>query len=259
MLDDFEPILFETPREFENIELYFLHDIHKGNALCDVKKWDAVKKEILSAPNRYAVFIGDALENAIPGSKNDIFTQTIPPQEQKEWFTEQLIDLRDRIAGGVDGNHEWNRSEKACGLYPLYDCFVIAGIKERYRPHFMFVDIGVGTSGKDPRHKQTHYVGYCVHVAKDMKNFSTADVIDGIDFFGYGHDHDPREHPRAKLVYDAKNKTVTQKSIETINSGSFLTYGGYAAQKAYRPVSDKIYKLVLSGREKKIVSIGFYV
>jgi hypothetical protein len=258
LLSDFVPIIFDTPREFEYIELYLLHDIHKGSAQHDERKWNEVKREILAQPNRYALFVGDAMENATPGSKSDMFTQTIPPHEQKEWFTEQLIDLAGRTIGVTDGNHEKNRSTKMAGLYPLYDCCVMAGIKERYRPHFLVCDIGVGTSAKDPK-KQIRYVGCCIHKAKDLKAYSTADALDGIDFFVYGHDHDPKDHPRAKLVYDAKNKKLTTKSVEVINSGAFLTYGGYAADSAYRPVSDKLFKIVPHGGRKNIKTVGFYV
>jgi len=254
---DFAPIIFNTPKEFDCIELYFIHDLHKGSHLHDKKKWETVKREILSEPWRYVLFLGDAMENVIPDSKGDIFLQTLSPQEQKEWFAGELTDLKDRTIGVEDGNHD-RRVAKKAGFYPLYDCCVLAGIKDRYRPHFMFADIGVGRRGKDPK-QQVRYVGYCVHKAKDMKNFSTADAVDGIDFFAYGHDHDPKDHPRAKLVYDTTRKIVTQKSIETINAGSFLAYGGYAADEAYRPLSDKVYKLILSGGKKNIQSVGFYV
>lgn len=259
MLSDFQPIIINTPKEFPFIEIYFLHDLHKGNALFDEKKWDGIKKEIMAEPYRYAVHIGDALENAIPGGKSDVFYQTMPPQEQKEWYTEQLIDMGEKTLLVVDGNHERNRTTKVCGMFPLYDACLAAGIKDRYRPHFALLDIGVGAHKDAGVGKPVRYFGYCIHKAKDQRNFSSADTIDGIDFFAYGHDHDPKEHPRAKLVYDAKNKKLTNKSVETINSGSFLTYGGYAADNAYRPTSDKVYKLILDGEKKRLSTVGFYI
>ena len=66
--------------------------------------------------------IGDMMENVIPSSKGDIFGQTASSQEQKEWLTDQLLDLKDKTICVLDGNHERNRSTKAAGLYPLYDC-----------------------------------------------------------------------------------------------------------------------------------------
>jgi hypothetical protein len=78
----------------------------------------------------------------------------------------------------------------------------------------------------------------------------------------YGHDHDPKEHARAHLVYDPHQKKVRTKSIETLNAGSFLKYGDYAARAAYRPPSDKLYKLILcpcNHTEKRMATVGFYL
>ena len=75
----------------------------------------------------------------------------------------------------------------------------------------------------------------------------------------YGHDHDPKDHPRAKLVYDTKNKFVSIKNIEIIDGGAFLEYGGYAATAPYRPASSKMYKIVFDGKNKYIKTVGFYV
>ena len=258
MIADDKPILFNTDEHYDEIELYILHDIHYGNECFNNDKWKKMKAEILSEPNRFVCFVGDAIENAVPGSKSDMFTQTCPPEDQKEWFAEQLTDLAERVLCVTDGNHENNRSTKMCGLYPLYDCCFMAGIKDRYRHGFALCDIGVGKG--DHKGRQLHYVGMCTHRAKDLKSFNSADCIDGIDFFLFGHDHDPKDHPRQKMVYDSKNKTISYKSVEVINAGSFLDYGGYAVHGAYRPLSGKSYKLILSGRgQKKIQTIGFYL
>ena len=109
--------------------------------------------------------------------------------------------------------------------------------------------------------RKTQDVGFVTHKARDLKGWSTADTLEGFDFMCYGHDHDPKEHSRAHLVYDGKNKKVGVKSIETVNCGSFLDYGGYAARAAYRPPSDKLYKLVLcpSGDKKQMQTVGFYL
>lgn len=257
MLTDFKPIIFNTPHCLNGIELYFAHDIHKGSELHDEQKWKAFKNELLSADNRFVVFVGDCFENAIVGSKSDVYTQKFNPYEQKEWFTAELKELADKTIAVVSGNH-CARTTKTVGLYPLYDCCVAAGIAERYRQHFAFVDIGVGVSthGKD---KQFRYVGYLTHKLKDIKSCNGADFVDGIDFAAYGHDHTPKDQPRAKLVYDNKNKTVALKDIEIVDSGSFLTYGGYAADSGYRPSSSKCYKLILDGKTKEITSVGFHV
>ena len=144
MQSDYSPVLFTTPKEFAFIEVYAIHDLHVGNTTFNLQKWNALKEDILSVPNRYAIFVGDMMENAVPGSKSDVFTQTMSPQDQKEFIAKELTDLAERTIAIVDGNHERNRVTRATGLYPLYDCALLAGIGDRYRPHFVIADIGVG-------------------------------------------------------------------------------------------------------------------
>lgn len=253
MLSEYKPIVFDTPKEFDEVEILFAHDIHKGSAQHDRQKWDRFKRFVMCKPNRYVIWVGDYCENAITGSKSDIYTQTAPPWQQKEWLTEQFIELADRTICIVPGNHESNRITRTCGLYPVYDCAKDAGISDRYRQTFAFVDVGVGHGGHG-NGKQTRYVGFVVHRLRDCKGYNGALYVDGIDFAAYGHDHDPKSHPRAKLVYDSKNKAVVHKDIEIINSGGFLTYGGYAVDGAYAPNSTKLFRLALGGEKNKHTS-----
>ena len=258
MQTDYKPILFDTNPAFGWIEIYFAHDIHKGSELHDEKKWARFKREILEEPNRFVVFCGDYCENAVTGSKSDIYTQTAPPHIQKEWFTEQLVELKDRAIAIVPGNHENNRITRTCGLFPVYDCAKEAGIQDRYRQHFAMVDIGAGNGGHGAG-KQIRYVGYITHRLRDNKQYSGSDFVDGIDFAAYGHDHSPKDQARSKLVYDSKNKAVVQKDIEVIDSGSFMTYGGYGVDGGYRPQSTKTYKLLLDGKRKDIKTLGYHI
>lgn len=259
MQPDNKPILFNAPAEFSEIEIYAIHDLHYGNRQFNLSKWKKLKEEILSQPNRYCVMVGDMMEMAIPGSKSDTFHQTVPPEMQKEWIAYEMGELADRIIAVTSGNHEHNRATKICGLYPLYDACCWARIQDRYRENFAVVDISVG---KRDKNRQYHYAGFLTHKARDLKGWSTVDTLEGFDFMIYGHDHDPKEHARAHLVYYPQNKSIRTKSIETINAGSFLEYGDYAARAAYRPPSDKLYKIVLCPRsevDKRMQTVGFYL
>lgn len=261
MQADTKPIIFNAPMEFDEIEIYPIHDLHYGNAQFNMSKWKKLKAEILNQPNRYCVMVGDLMEMAVPGSKSDVFSQTVPPEAQKEWVSYEMGELAERIIAVVSGNHEHNRATKLCGLHPLYDACCWARIQDRYRENFAVADIGVG-SYRHTTHRQNRYAAFLTHKAKEMKNWSTADTLEGFDFMVYGHDHDPKEHSRSHLVYDYINKTVRTKRIETVNAGSFLEYGGYAAREAYRPPSDKLYKIVLCpvrSNEKAIRTVGFYL
>lgn len=257
MISEYKPIVFNTPQEFSEIEIYFAHDIHYGSAQHDRKKWERFKKMVMERPNRYIIWVGDYCENAITGSKSDIYTQTAPPWAQKEWLTEQFIELSGRTVCIVPGNHESNRITRTCGLFPVYDCAKDAGMQNLYRQTFALVDIGVGNGGHGGG-KQARYVGYIVHKLKDQNGYNGALYVDGIDFAAFGHDHAPKSQPRGKLVYDKSNKAVIQRDIEIIDSGSFLTYGGYAVDNGYVPNSTKLFCLVLGGDRNKWTSSRSY-
>jgi hypothetical protein len=254
---DITPIIFTLPKEQQFINLYFIHDLHFGSELFDVRKWCKLKEKILDDENAYVMWIGDLMENAIPNSKSDMFSQTHSPSEQKEWVTIQLQELAHKTIAVVSGNHEYNRTTKASGLHPLYDCCLLAGIGDKYRSVIAFVDIGLGL--RRGGQKQVHYFGQIQHKAKDVKTVHSADYTDGIDFFASGHDHETKDKPRAKLVFDKQNKVILKRNVECINCGSFCEFGGYGAKAAYRPQSDKMYILRLYGNEKKMETIGFYV
>ena len=256
-LSDEVPILTNLPKDDEYADIYFVHDLHFGSTLFNAKKWELLKKQIHSNPNAYICWVGDLLENAIPTSKSDMFTQTHSPNEQKEYITEQFKEFADKTIAVVSGNHCDNRTTKMCGLYPLYDCCLIAGIGEKYRDTIAFIDIGVGTGRS--KNKQTHYFGQIQHKAKDVKTVCSADYTDGIDFFASGHDHEAKDKPRAKLVFDPHNKVIYKRNIEVLNCGSFCDFGGYGSKNAYRPQSDKMYKLRLYGNHKKMETTGFYL
>lgn len=257
-LSDMQPIICNLPKEMEYADIYFIHDVHYGAEMFSEKKWKALKSKIQADDNARVCWIGDLMENAIPNSKSDMFTQRYSPAEQKEWVTEQLTDLKDKTIAVVPGNHEYNRTTKMCGLYPLYDCCLIAGVDDRYRNNIAFIDIGIGTKTKDHK-KQIHYLGQIQHKAKDIKAVCSADYTDGIDFFAFGHDHEAKDRPRAKLVFDAHNKIVYKRNVECLNSGSFCDFGGYGAREGYRPQSDKMYKLRIFGGHKEMESTGFYL
>lgn len=256
MIDDYKPIIFNTDKRFSEIELYIISDLHVGSELFDEELWQAFKKQIIEKDNRYVIIGGDMFEFATRTSKGNPYTQTLPPHLQKEWLIRELHDIKDRIVCMIPGNHE-GRSNREVDLYPLYDVATILGISKVYRENFAVLDLGVGERDGN---KQIRYVGYIIHKAKNNITYGVADSLEGFDFVVYGHDHRPHELARRKLTYDTKNKCVRLKNIENIDSGSFMTFGGYGAKSGYRPQSDKKYKIILDGNKKNnITTVGFYL
>lgn len=252
------PILIKLPKELERVEILLASDIHAGSAEFDEKRWERFE-ELLKRDNTFVIFAGDQMEYATKQSKSDVYTQRMPPSQQKIWWIEHLHKYREKILCIVDGNHEYNRGTKEADCYPLYDIAMALGITERYRSEAAFLDIGVGDGGHG-NGKQTHYVFRVQHQAKNNVNFGTADGIEGIDVFVSGHTHRPMDKPLGKLVYDPKNKSVSQKDVENIVCGHFLRFGGYGERGGYRPTATKLYSVILSGtRKKSIETRGFHL
>lgn len=252
------PILISLPKELEKVEILIAADIHTGSAEFDEKKWGQFE-ELLKQPDKYVIFAGDQCEYATRSSKSDVYTQALSPSQQKRWWIEHLKKYKDKVLCIVDGNHEYNRASKDADDFPLYDIALALGIEDRYRSEAAFVDIGVGDGGHG-KGKQTHYVFRIQHQAKNNVNHGTADGIEGIDVFVSGHTHKPMDKPLGKLIYDSKNKSVSQKDVENIVSGHFLRFGGYGERGGFRPTSQKLYSVILHGKKKKeIETRGFHL
>ena len=251
------PILVKLPETLESVEILLAADIHTGSAEFDEKKWGQFE-ELLKLPDKYVIFAGDQCEYATRSSKSDVYTQALSPSQQKRWWIEHLKHYKDKILCIVDGNHEFNRASKDADDFPLYDIALALGIEDRYRSEAAFVDVGVGDGGHG-KGKQVHYVIRVQHQAKNNVNHGTADGIEGIDAFVSGHTHKPMDKPLGKIVYDSKNKSVSQKDVENIVCGHFLRFGGYGERGGYRPTSQKLFSLILSGKKKDIKTLGFHL
>lgn len=250
------PIIVNLPQEFDRVEILLAADVHTGSAEFDEIKW-ARFEELLKKPDTFVIFAGDQCEYATRSSKSDVYTQTLSPRQQKDWWIEHLRKYSNKVLCLVDGNHEYNRASKDADDFPLYDIALALGIEDRYRSEAAFVDIGVGHVGTAG--KQVRYVFRVQHQAKNNANYGTADGIEGIDVFVSGHTHKPMDKPLSKLIYDTKNKVVVQKDVENVVCGHFLRFGGYGERGGYRPTSQKLFSMVLSGKKKEIETRGFHI
>jgi hypothetical protein len=50
-----------------------------------------------------------------------------------------------------------------------------------------------------------------------------------------------------------------QKDVENVVCGHFLRFGGYGERGGYRPTSQKLFSVVLSGKKKEIETRGFHI
>jgi len=138
---------FSRDFDAKSITLYPLGDWHLGSRQCDLEFVDSVIDEIKKNPNAYWVGMGDLMENAIVGSKSDIYLQNFPPKEQMDLIVKMLLPIKDKGLFLIAGNHE-ARTMRQVGLIPEqyigvclgvpymdYSCLATFSMKKSHWPH----------------------------------------------------------------------------------------------------------------------------
>ena len=99
------------------ITLYPIGDWHFGSRQCNEEFIKQIVKEIKAGDDAYWVGMGDFMENAVVGSKSDVYTQVLPPKEQMEHIVDVLTPIKEKGLFMIAGNHE-SRTHRMVGLTP---------------------------------------------------------------------------------------------------------------------------------------------
>ena len=261
MRSDFQPIM----HRFGNgsIEVLPISDVHYGAVEHNEQAWNKLLKYIQDNTNVYVIIGGDMMNNATRSSVSNIFEETVRPREQKRYMVKALEPIRDRILCVVPGNHE-RRSIKDADDEPLYDIACCLDLEDYYRPNIAFMAVQLGEQSSDaskPRETYkfavTHGAGGGIYTGATVnRNERFGNVIEGLDVLLVGHTHKGTVSRPSKLVFDVVRGTVYQKEYVVMSMVSWMSYGGYAAQKMLLPSShSQPQRIILkdsAGHEKKI-------
>lgn len=247
MRNDFDLIVHKLDRDLEYINIYPIGDLHIGSEQFSEKAFRRWKDAVLADPNGYVVLIGDIMDMATKNSKTNVFQATMTPFDQKWWVATEFEELKDRILGGVQGNHE-NRSNNLVGSCPMYDVFAKLDIEHLYRFNMAFIKINLGQRRAD---RQVSYTIVLGHGATKGRTKLFPYMIDGMDAFISGHFHSPSTEFLSKIVVDNQNEVVTVKPFMHISVPSFTEIGDYTLRGMYYPTDgNKFPILSLDGKTK---------
>lgn len=249
MKRDFDLEVRKLARDLDSVRIYPIGDVHIGSAEFDVFKWTQWKRKVLSDPNGLVIMVGDILDNTLKNSKGNCYENGMNPREAKEFLYEELLPLKDRIIGAVQGNHCY-RSTQLTGDCPLYDVMCRLQIEDLYRENMLFLKLNVGEKSNK---KQCSYTFAVAHGVSKNKTEQFGYALDGVDCFITGHTHDPTVKFPAKIVVDSHNECVRVVGFNHIVVPSFHGLGGYALKGMYLPKSNELSPIIgLSGRDKDL-------
>lgn len=243
--------------DFETVELYILGDLHLEDKLCDRKKFEKWKSEVLAEDNRYIILNGDLIDNATKNSIGDTYEATMNPQQALDTLVQLLEPVKDRILAISEGNHE-NRSYKSEGIKLMDIVSSRLGIRSRYSTgaNCLFLSFGKNR-GRDSRN--TVYSIYSKHGAGGGKAIggkanallAMAETIDA-DLYIHSHTHVPIITKNNFFRSDYRNRQITEVKHTFVNANAFLNFGSYGEAMGFRPASTDYPKIVLKGYEKDI-------
>lgn len=253
MISDFELITHHFP-DRNDITIYPISDVHLGAAEHMTREWELFCQRVKNEPNSYIILGGDLISNATRNSVSNIFEETMRPREQKKIMVTMLEPLRDKILCAVSGNHE--RRNRDVDNDITYDIMCKLDLEWVYRENIAFVKIQMGKPRGDGKKNPTyiltvmHGSGGGLTGGTVNKNERFGYVLDGADALIVGHTHKPYVTQPAKLKIDAQNNRASIKPFKVISMTSWMTYGGYAAQKMLLPTSHAPQTITLCGKRK---------
>jgi hypothetical protein len=222
---------FNTP----SIRLYPLGDFHYGSRQCDVELVKQVLGQIEKDPIGYWVGMGDFIENAIIGSKSDMYTQLVPPREQIQAIADLLAPIQDKGLFLIGGNHE-QRTHRLVGMDPSELLAEKLDLPFRGFSCLAFLQV----RSKTPRGFKCyfhHNRGGGSSKGSKVNRLSALRLIvpDADAVFG-AHVHDTSRTP--VTWYDCTYDRVVPRYGCNYNIGSALTWNeSYAEEKVYPPAS----------------------
>lgn len=248
-------IVHKLSKEFDTLELYSLSDLHVGERGCDIKAFREFIKMIESQPNRYIVYNGDNMNNALKTSVSDIYSENMNPRQQKEFLIKELFPIKDKILAFVEGNHE-GRSVKDTGQSIVEEIATRLGHQDLYRADAAFINVTFGNCGSLKQSRSYELV--VLHGSGGGKglggSLSNLDKFAGsiiADVYIMGHVHQKIAGKKPVILFDTRHgKLITKERLYCISS-SWVEYGGYALRNMYSPGAKGAIPIILHSKEKR--------
>lgn len=223
---------FHKRFETKQITLYPLGDWHYGSRQCNETFIKQIIREIKRDDDAYWVGMGDFMENAVVGSKSDVYTQTLPPKEQMEYIVEILSPIKEKGLFLIAGNHE-SRTHRMVGLTPEQYIGIQLDV-----PYCEFSCLAVfQMESKTPNsftcYMHHNYGGGYTHGGKVNRADALRKIVPTADAIFSGHFHITSRIPCT--WYDAGRTRIIKHVGYDYITGSALEWDGSYAEERGKP------------------------
>lgn len=244
----------------DEFEVVPIGDTHIGSPVCNLEEIKRVVKYVQEGEDRYAILMGDFIDNGIPGSKTDTLTQTMTMQEQVDLAVELFEPIKDKILCILSGNHE-ERTRRVVGIDPSSFMAFKLGLEEVYSAGtgIAFIDLKFGKGKRSSvKNASHHFTVAAAHGARSGTTIGSAakgleglqNIIVNADLYIVGHTHKTVNF--IKETYFVNNYGNLETKIQYyVNTTAFLNYGDYGKDKLYPPTSIKPQSVHISVSERR--------
>ena len=248
----------ELSRDFETVEILSLGDLHVGASSVDYQLFHKFIKYVLAKPNRFIIYNGDNMNNALKNSKGNAYGEVMRPREQKKFLIEHLEPVKDRILVFNEGNHE-ARTTKDTDQCVVEDIAMALGKGHLFREDEALIKLTFGTQKNK---KRQCYSIWCSHGSGGGGTPGTSlnkleKVALGIhaDCFIMNHVHKKMAYKNSYRWVDLKNNKVITKERLFVIASHWLDFAGYPAKLLLTPSAKGSVPIIFHAKEKKMEAI----
>ena len=222
--------------ESERAYIADISDIHVGNIYHNREAFEKFISQVKTIDNLYLIIGGDSTDNATTSSASSVFEQAEHGGDQVLTAYRLLEPIKDRILFCRSGNHGYERALKHNRLIPEQMLAELLGVPFYHGMASVFFNVN----------KNLYVIG-------TWHNSKKPDKMEWLhtDITFYEHLH--KTTYERTMVAEPNRIAKAWSLIEhlDVQTGSFLGWGGYSADKGYRPNDCGTAIVELSGERNK--------
>lgn len=213
---------------------------------------------IKDTPEAYTFLMGDLFDAVTKLSLGNVYEQEYNLKTAKEFLSEELKPIKDKILGAIDGNHE-QRIIKSVGDSPVSDlCY---RLEIEYFPNlcaYLYFSVGESRVGEKDKRRPIIYTAFMHHltgggstIGGKFNRVKKLQLMVMADIYCGAHVHLKGAIKEKYIIPDIINKKLRQIQQVYALTGSFMGYASYSIEGEYEKPATGAVRIRLNGEPEK--------